>query len=407
MVLAGLALAALVLPWPLSMLGILIWTTLVALDAWSVRRKPAMEVHAPDRISRGRPARLEVEVAEPRPGAVVVVQGSVPGLRVRPRSAPTRLDGEVVGYRRGRYALTGPASRSEGPLGLGLWFHRCSSETSVEVYPDMVAARRLATLVRMGLMREASRALRGPLGLGTEFETIRDYQPDDDFRQINWAATQRSGRLMSNQYRVERDRDVVCLLDCGRLMSAPLGDETRLDAAVDAVTAVALVAQEVGDRCGVISFDREIRRELPPGRRRATEVVSAIFDATPAPVDSDYELVFRRAASGKRALVIVLTDLLDESAARSLVDATPILTRRHAVAAATVTDPGIQAALTEEPRDASDAYRMAVALDLDSARRRVSARLRRGGAMVVEAHPDSFSSRVVRTYLLAKARARF
>ena len=44
---------------------------------------------------------------------------------------------------------------------------------------------------------------------------------------------------MSNQYRIEQDRDVVCLLDAGRLMAAPLGDArdaTRLDAAVDAVT---------------------------------------------------------------------------------------------------------------------------------------------------------------------------
>jgi len=39
---------------------------------------------------------------------------------------------------------------------------------------------------------------------------------------------------MSNQYRVERDRDVICVIDCGRLMAAPFADRTRLDAALDA-----------------------------------------------------------------------------------------------------------------------------------------------------------------------------
>ena len=74
---------------------------------------------------------------------------------------------------------------------------------------------------------------------------MRDYQPDDDVRQINWQATARVGRPMSNQYRIEQDRDVVCLLDAGRLMAAPLAvapvagggavqQITRLDAAVDA-----------------------------------------------------------------------------------------------------------------------------------------------------------------------------
>ena len=81
---------------------------------------------------------------------------------------------------------------------------------------------------------------------------------------------------MSNLYRIEQDRDVVCLLDAGRLMAAPLrravparpcGTITRLDAAVDAVTMVALVADELGDRCGVTVFDSEIRRRLAPAAR--------------------------------------------------------------------------------------------------------------------------------------------
>ena len=171
------------------------------------------------------------------------------------------------------------------------------------MYPDVVAAQRLVVALRRGQFRDPGLRARGPLGLGTDFESIRDYQPDDDVRQINWTATDRVGRPMSNVYRIEQDRDVVCLLDAGRLMSAPLDARTtRLDAAVDAVTMVALVADELGDRCGVTVFDAALRAQLRPRRNGGRAVVRTILDAEPTRVDSDYDLAFRTrraAASGR------------------------------------------------------------------------------------------------------------
>ena len=154
---------------------------------------------------------------------------------------------------------------------------------------------------------------------------------------------------MSNQYRIERDRDVVCVVDCGRLMAAPFADRTRLDAALDAAVAVAAVADELGDRCGAIAFDGEVLRSLPPRRAGARDVVSALFDLEPVPVDSDYELAFAQVRGVKRAFVLVFTDLLEESAAQPLVDALPVLARRHAVVVAGSADPDLDAAVRTEP----------------------------------------------------------
>jgi uncharacterized protein (DUF58 family) len=274
------------------------------------------------------------------------------------------------------------------------------------VYPDVPAARRIVTAIRRGRFRDPGLLTRGPLGLGTEFETVRDYQPDDDIRQVNWSATARTGRAMSNQYRIEQDRDVVCLLDSGRLMSAPIGDRTRLDAGLDALAAVVLVADELGDRCGVVAFDAEIRRKVATGRRNSNAVIGAVFDLEPRPVDADYELAFRAVGSAKRALVVVFTDLLDEAAARSLVAAVPVLARRHAVVVASVRDPDVDRAVRSAPRDRADVYRAAVALDLLDGRRRVVAELRRVGAEVVEAPPEHLAAACVRAYLHLKSRAR-
>ncbi len=403
--LAAAALTAVVLPPALAVTLFLAVLAAALADAWAVRAPPSLTRQVAPVLSRGVPAPLRVQVAPAGP-VVRVRQPVPPDLRLVPTEGDGVLEGTVTAQRRGRHGLPAPASRSTGPLGLGAAFHRGKEEGEVLVYPDMPAAWRLAMAVRYGTFREEGRRSRGPLGLGTEFESIRDYQPDDDIRQVNWRATARMGRPMSNQWRIEQDRDVVCVVDMGRLMGAPLRDRTRLDAAVDAVAAIGMVADEVGDRCGVIAFDDRIRRQLPPRRDGGSAVVRAVFDLEPSPIEADYELAFRAVGSAKRAFVLVLTDLLEESAARPLVEAMGILARRHAVVVAGVTDDDLVQAVAVPPADRAGAYRAVVALDVLEARFRVATLLRHAGAEVVEAPLEQLSGACVAAYLRAKSRAR-
>jgi uncharacterized protein (DUF58 family) len=197
------------------------------------------------------------------------------------------------------------------------------------------------------------------------------------------------------------------VIDCGRLMAAPLGGgATRLDAAIDAATAVGLVADELGDRCGTVAFDASVRRRLAPRRSGGDALVRALFDLQPSPVDSDYELAFRSVASSKRALVIVFADLFEEVAARSLIAAVPVLARRHEVVVAGVLDPDLDAVLGTPPAHELDVYRAAAALDVLGARERAAALVRAGGARVLETAPPQLGEACVGAYLSAKARAR-
>ena len=406
LVLGAVALSALVVPVPAAALAMLAVVTAAAVDALAARRAPTLTRIAPRVLSRGVHADLRLELANGAGGTVRIRQPVPPDLALAPSEADGGLDGVLVGRRRGRHELAAPAARVTGPLGLGCWYHRPGEAAEVLVYPDLPAAFRLALAVRQGRFRESGRQSRGPLGLGTEFESIRDYLPDDDIRQVNWRATARLGRPMSNQYRVEQDRDVICVVDCGRLMAAPLGDRTRLDAAIDAVAAVAAVADVVGDRCGALAFDSEVRRRVAPQRKGANTVIRALFDVEPSAIESDYELAFHAVGGGKRAFVLVLTDLLEETAARPLVAAVPVLRRRHVVAVASAADADLEAMVGKEPERAVDVYAASVAVDVLRARARVAARLRAVGADVVEAPPDGLAHACVSAYLRAKARAR-
>jgi uncharacterized protein (DUF58 family) len=386
----------------------------VVVDARAVRRVPAVVREAPHTLSRGVPATLSVAIRAPGAGSVRIRQAVPSDLELTPREADGRLDGSLVARRRGRHELPAVGTRSVGPLRLASWNHRTGEPAAVSVYPDLAAARRLALSVRRGQFREQGISARGPLGLGTEFELVRDYLPDDDVRQVNWRATARLGRPMSNQYRVEQDRDVVLLVDAGRLAAAalPVSDDeaerprgTVLDATLDALAAVALVADEVGDRCGAIAFDREVRVALRPRRAGGAVAVRALYDIEPRLVDSDYEAAFRRVEGSKRAFVLILSDLLEPVAVRSLADAVPVLARRHAVVVASPADRALRAMASAAPASADDVARVVAAAEVLEAREAAGARVRAAGAAVVDAPPGALARACVAAYLRAKSRA--
>jgi len=406
LILGAIALGALILP-P-GVVGLLTVALLGATvgDALRAKRVPPMDQSTSDIMSRGVASPLRLSAEGPTPGSFRMRQPAPPDLAIDPAEDDGGLDARVVPARRGRHTLPAPAFRTEGPLGLGCYYGRFAVDREVLVYPDMPTAWRLALSVRRSRYRDAGDRRRGPLGLGTEFESIRDYLPDDDIRQVNWRATARLGRPMSNQYRIEQDRDVICLIDSGRLMTAPLEGRTRLDAAVDATAAVALVADEVGDRCGALAFDGRVQRNISPQRKGGNAVVRGIFDLEPTTQDSDYELAFRHVSGLKRSYVLVFTDLLEEAAARPLIEAVPVLARRHAVAVVSAADSDLQELVARRPETPVDVYRAAAALEVLNARERVAASLRATGAEVLEAPVDKLAAACVDAYLRAKVRAR-
>ena len=332
------------------------------------RRRARSPMRAPRAAPLRAQRRVPAIVARGVPAALTVDDRGAPrarASRVRQPRPPRHRGRAAGGRRRARRPTRRPPPRahrrcrpppcaSPGRSASRRWDHRAGEDAELLVYPDLPAARRLALAVRTGPLPRSGLPARGPLGLGTEFESIRDYLPDDDIRQVNWPATARIGRPMSNQYRIEQDRDVICLLDCGRLMAAPLsGGATRLDAAVDAATAVGLVADELGDRCG----DGRVRRRGPaparaaPARRRRARARGL----RPAARAGRQRLRARvpHVASSKRALVIVFTDLLEEAAARSLVHACRSSRAATRSSSAGVVDPDLDATLANARRRAS------------------------------------------------------
>lgn len=391
-------------PWPAGVLLLLV-AVATGIDAWTVRAAPEVVRTCPTQLVRGRPSPYSAAVQTGAGRRTSLRQPQTAEVRVDPPRAGGEIDGTILALTRGRHLLEPVVSRSVGPLGLARWVHRHGGELVIEAHVDLPGARRLAVAVQQGRFRDPG-LRRGPLGLGTEFESVRDYTPDDDVRRINWLATERVGRPMANQFREDTERDVWCFVDSGRLMASPVGDRTRLDVTLDALAAVAAVADVVGDRVGAVVFDRRVTREVPPRRAGAAALVRLLDDLEPEVVDSDYEAAFARVTSRRRSMVLVFTDLLDASAAAPLIEAVPVLVRSHAVVVAGVNDPDLVAAVTRPPERVIDLHRATVAGDILDERDEVRARLTSMGAVVLDASVEDLPSRCVGAYLRLKAAAR-
>lgn len=366
---------------------------------WSLAVAETMAVTITNRSRRSVRGRLYLPLPTPLETPVDQAAVSIPA-----GSTATARFG-VTGRRRGRHHVDPLLLVVQSPLGLMRRRYAVCDPDVVSVYPNLYEARRLELAVRQRRddvgMRRAKM-----LGIGTDFESLREYRPDDDFRMIDWHATARKQTPVARQYRIERNQSVVFLVDTGRLMAAPVGEIRRLDAALNAATAMAFACGRLDDRVGLVAFDESVHTRIPPARTKTDLILAAMCTMEPHRVESDYATAFRVAGGMKRSLIVLFTDLLEASASRRLLDAVPFLARHHLVVVASVLDPDFSAAIEAEPTSTAAAFEQSVALELESGRRLVVASLRRLGIEVVEAPLGRFSASLVDSYLRIKAHAR-
>jgi uncharacterized protein (DUF58 family) len=312
--------------------------------------------------------------------------------------------------RRGRFEPDEIVVRVDGPLGFVSRQRRRSLPGTLRVLPVFRSRKQVELRIeRAQLLEVGLRTARGSRG-GTEFDSLRDYTVDDEVRRIDWAATARSQHAIVRTYRAERNQQILVLLDSGRVMAGQVGGVPRIEWAMDAAMALTAVATRLGDRCGLVTFDRAVRAVVPPaaGRSQLGRVTDAVYDLEPQLVESDYLGAFAATVARfrRRALLVLVTELAEEAMTETLVPALPLLLAHHLVVVASVTDPDVVAWAAASPREPEAAYRTAAAVAATGRRARSAALLQALGVTVVDAAPDALATRLVDAYLDVKAAGR-
>jgi len=428
------------------------WTTLLvvngalllaALVDWL--RAPAPSSLAVDRelpgvVGLGAEAEVVWRVRNPHRRAVRVRLADELGPSLQPANRRAALRVPAGGrasarttirpVRRGRYVPRELTLRAEGPWGLAARQGRRDLPGALRVYPPFRSREEAELRIRRARILEVGLRSATGRGGGTEFDSLREYGVDDEFRRIDWSATARAGKAIVRTYRAERNQTIIVLLDSGRVMAglvevaervgaAGLGEAgtverrpapvPRLDHAMDAVMMLTAVSTQLGDRAGFVAFADEVREVVPPGARgQLARVTEAMYDLEPRLVESDYRRAFIETLTRfrRRSLLVVLTELTPAAVDETLLPALPLVVRDHLVVVAGVRDPAVERWATAVPTEASTAYRKAAAVAALDERRRVVARLRGLGATVVDAVPGRLSPELADAYLRVKATGR-
>lgn len=321
-----------------------------------------------------------------------------------------RLGYSVRPTSRGQFAFGDVTARCRTALGL-LWRQKTFllSET-VSVYPNLLDVHKYDVLARRGMLADFGPRHARIYGQGTEFESLREYQPDDDYRRIDWNATARRHQPITTLHETDRSQRIVVVLDLGRMMRTRIGDLSRLDYAINAALLLAYVALGRGDRVGFVAFADTIQVYLPPrrGRGQFYDIVERLYAVRAQTVESDYAAAFARLRNDLhgRAMITLFTDLSDLESARTIARQLVPLARHHVPLCVTLRDPVLDARSRQIPNTGRQLYEKVVASLLVDERLTVLEELRRAGVETVDAAADRLTPATINRYLQVKARAR-
>lgn len=278
----------------------------------------------------------------------------------------------------------------------------------VRVYPDIQTIRQVELLARQNRLAEAGVRLSRLRGRGSDFDRLREYRREDEFRHIDWKATARHHDLISREYVVERNQNLLIVLDSGRSMCNSTEGVTHFDRALNAAMLLTYVALRQGDTVGLLAGDRVVRRWVQPirGRGGVERLVGQIYDLEPSYDATDYDLLAGelRKRYRKRSLVIWLTHAIDELHLQTIATSVRRLRAPHLVLVAYLRNVPLHARAAEIPVSDIDAFQIAAAAEMVESQREQLATLPRMGLLTVDCLPEELSSRLISQYLDIKAR---
>jgi uncharacterized protein (DUF58 family) len=419
---AAAALVAPGVPWLVLGVGVVVVTVLVGADVLLAPSPAGLQARrqAPAVMRLRRPAEVAVTLHNPtsRPLQVAVHDATLPSMGRTPRRHRARIEAggwlelpaELEPSRRGRFQLGPLTVRTGGPLGLAGRQSRLDVAQAVKVYPALRGREEVALRVRRGRLLQAgvrSSAIRGG---GSEFDALREYLPDDEFRRINWRATARSPTAITNLFREERNQQLILLLDVSRAMAGQVEGASRLEHALDAAIAVAELGTRIGDHVGVVAFGQQVHAQLDPrgSRDQPHRIIDVLFGIEPALEAPNYGGAFASVLRRhrRRALMVLFTDLSERSVLEPLLSAIPVLLARHVVMVAAVRDSELESMARSAPTTSAEAYDKAAASGFLEWRDSAAALLRRLGAPTFDLHPHEIAGRVADEYLRIKALGR-
>ncbi|MFY9255885.1 MAG: DUF58 domain-containing protein [Fuerstiella sp.] len=176
-------------------------------------------------------------------------------------------------------------------------------------------------------------------GRGMEFDEVREYQPGDDIRTIDWNVTARAGVPFIKRFSEERELTVLFLVDVSASGSFGSGSQSKLEVMIEMTALLMFSALKNNDKVGLLLFANNVEAYYPPrkGKGNVLRLIREMLAAEPVRDETDLEaaLQYLNKVYKRRAVVFLISDFQNEASRKALA----ISNGRHDLVAITVSDP--------------------------------------------------------------------
>ena len=176
-------------------------------------------------------------------------------------------------------------------------------------------------------------------GRGMEFDEVREYQPGDEIRTIDWNVTARAGTPFIKRFCEERELTVMFLLDVSASGAFGTGEQSKLDVMVEMVALLMFSALKNNDKVGLLLFADDVQSYFPPrkGKSNVLRLIREMVSVEPVPHETslDTALQFLNRVQKRRSVVFLVSDFQTEASRQALA----VSNGRHDLVSITVSDP--------------------------------------------------------------------
>lgn len=368
----------------------------------SLRKKHSVTL----RVSNTSRSQVHLQI---RDGASDELQPEPPEftLSLVPRSRTT-LEYKLDPKRRGAFQLSTVYVQFKSVLSLWRRMIEIPCENTLHVYPDMKQLAEYEVLARSNRLSLMGVRRTRRIGQDNEFERLRDYTQDDNYRAIDWRATSRRRKLTVKDFQTNQSQNLIFLIDCGRMMTNEAGGISLLDHALNSMLMLSYIALSRGDSVGMITFSESIHGFVPPkgGTGQMNRLLHASFDRFPRLVESRYDQAFLylNRQCRKRSLVVFMSNLIDEVNANQVRQYMTNMVGKHLPLGVLMRDRRLFDAVDLAPHDHNMVYRAAAAANILTWRHHVLNDLNRAGVLSVDVFPEEMTAPLINQYLQIKAR---
>ncbi len=310
--------------------------------------------------------------------------------------------------RRGSFAVNTLHFRIDSKYRFFYFDRKRNVDETIDVYPDIKQLNHYLKLsknnrdYKMGINRTRW------MGSGSELESLRDYQKDDDSKLLDWKASTRLNRPISKVFQMETNNQITIALDCGRLMTAEQKGLNTLDHAINSLLILAHIAFNAGDTVSIVAFSDKIIGKTPPlkGRDSLKKITQFVAKLQPEFVESNYSLMFNylEQTQKKRAFIIVITDMIDDIHYELFKRRINWLSRKHFVLFILMQDSLLSMSANQEIGNPDDLYVKAAGREMLLQRNKAISKLKHYNVNVLDVLPHELTGPLINKYLELKSR---